>query len=111
MKKTLHRLVGIVITLYFLNILVFAQNVAFTEGKADKNLKSPARVNPATRALEMTIPLAGFPGRSGNSIPASISYSSKVWRMEADGIWRRFNPIINQYELRGSNEMTRKSLL
>lgn len=53
-----------------------------TENTADKNLKSSARINPSTLAMEFSIPLAAYPGRGGNAIPISYSYSSKVWQME-----------------------------
>jgi hypothetical protein len=56
-----------------------------TSDKADKNLKSSARINPSTLAMEFDVPLASFPGRNGNSLSSSLSYSSKVWRMDESG--------------------------
>lgn len=53
-----------------------------TENKSDKTINSLARVNPSTLAMEMDIPLFAYPGRSGNSVPVSMSYSSKIWRMD-----------------------------
>ena len=46
--------------------------------------RSNPRVNPSTLGIEMSIPLAAYPGRGpGTSI--SLSYSSKLWRMEHMG--------------------------
>jgi RHS repeat-associated protein len=61
----------------------FAQSGAKdTDASADRNLRSSARINPSTLAMELTIPLASYPGRAGNSVPVSITYSSKVWQMK-----------------------------
>jgi len=58
-----------------------------TGNKADQNLKSIARVNPSTLAMEMTLPLTAYPGRNGNNLPVGFSYSSKLWRMEPRITW------------------------
>lgn len=58
-----------------------------TSGKADQNLKSIARVNPSTLAMEMNLPLGTYPGRNGNSLPVGFSYSSKLWRMTPAVTW------------------------
>lgn len=52
-----------------------------SDNKADSNLKSTARVNPMTLAMEITMPMMSYPGRNGNSMSYGISYSSKLWRM------------------------------
>ncbi len=52
-----------------------------SDHRADGNMRSNARVNPATFAMEFSLPLSGYAGRSGNSTPVSLSYSSKVWTM------------------------------
>lgn len=49
---------------------------------ADQTLRSNGRVNPSTLGLEMSIPLASYPGRAGMNVPIGLQYSSKVWRME-----------------------------
>lgn len=54
---------------------------------ADKNLRSAAKVNPSTLALEFSIPFISYPGRSGSSVPIGINYSSKVWQMETGLQW------------------------
>jgi hypothetical protein len=51
-----------------------------TDMSPDESLKSPTRVNPSTLAMEMSIPLGVYPGRAGNSVSNSFSYSSKVWQ-------------------------------
>lgn len=58
-----------------------------TNGKADQNLKSIARVNPSTLAMEMDLTLMTYPGRNGNNLPVGFSYSSKIWRMEPAVTW------------------------
>jgi RHS repeat-associated protein len=58
-----------------------AQNVQFNKKAVDLGLRGGARVNPSTHALEIEIPLGGYPGRAGNSLPVTLSYSSKAWRL------------------------------
>jgi hypothetical protein len=62
-------------------------DVKNTDNKADKNLKSIARVNPSTLAMEMSIPLMNYPGRAGNTLPVGISYSSKLWQIRPLLTW------------------------
>jgi RHS repeat-associated protein len=54
-------------------------DVNHTAYDADKTLRSNARINPSTLAMELSIPIAPYPGRAGNSLPRSLDYSSKVW--------------------------------
>lgn len=58
-----------------------------TNNNADQNLKSIARVNPSTLAMEFSLPFMSYPGRNGNSVPVAINYSSKMWRMETGLQW------------------------
>jgi YD repeat-containing protein len=81
-KEALRRCIFIFFIILSISSIKFAQNAQSTDDKADSNLKSSARVNPITRAMELTIPLANYPGRAGNSIPIALRYSSKVWDME-----------------------------
>jgi hypothetical protein len=53
-----------------------------SDNKADSNLKSAARVNPTTLAMELGVPMMSYPGRNGNSMSFGLSYSSKLWRMD-----------------------------
>ncbi len=63
--------------------------VAFVFGQqsnndADKTLRGSGRVNPSTLAMEFDLPLGNYPGR-GINVPISLSYSSKLWRMDYTG--------------------------
>jgi RHS repeat-associated protein len=71
----------------FLSICLTAQNVKNSDNKADKNIKSVAKINPSTLAMEFSIPLMSFPGRGGNGLPVAIRYSSKLWRIQANSVW------------------------
>lgn len=64
-----------------------AQTLRNTEYNPDKTLKSNARVNPSTLALEFSVPLGAFPGRNGLSVPVSFSYTSKVWQSRRGAMW------------------------
>ena len=48
------------------------------------SLRGSGRINPSTLAMEFDLPLGSYSGR-GINIPISISYSSKLWRMESIG--------------------------
>jgi len=58
-----------------------AQVKQHTDNNADQTLRSNGRINPSSFGLEIDIPLGAYPGR-GINVPVSISYSSKVWRMD-----------------------------
>ncbi len=63
----------------------FAQEIQYAKNAPDYTLRSGLRVDPASRALSIDIPLGSYPGRGGMSMPISITYSSKVWNIEFDG--------------------------
>lgn len=67
----------------FLVLFLTSTNFLAQESKdtADKALKGSGRVNPTTLAMEIDIPLGSYPGR-GINVPISLSYSSKLWRMD-----------------------------
>ncbi|MGB7069623.1 MAG: hypothetical protein WBD22_09030, partial [Pyrinomonadaceae bacterium] len=65
-----------------------AQLVRNSDNKADQLLKSNARVNPSTLAMELSIPFGGFEGRSGHSLPVVFNYSSKVWQIHFLYSWQ-----------------------
>ncbi|MBK6751108.1 MAG: hypothetical protein IPG67_14160 [Acidobacteria bacterium] len=50
-------------------------------------MKSLARVNPSTLAMEFDLSLMNYTGRNGNSLPVGLRYSSKLWRMESGLQW------------------------
>lgn len=61
--------------------ILSAQDKQHTNNNADQTLRSNGRVNPSSFGLEMDIPLGAYPG-VGINVPVSVSYSSKVWRMD-----------------------------
>lgn len=63
-----------------------AQNMEYTQGKADQALRSDLRVDPSTLGMSIQVPIANYAGR-GVSLPISLNYSSKVWRMNLDTSW------------------------
>ena len=68
----------------------FAQEGFYSNNKADQTLRSNGRINPSTLGLEISVPLANYPGRAG-SVPISLSYSSKVWRIQYAGEGKVYN--------------------
>lgn len=84
--------------LLFAAFLVSISLVAITSGqsspqnkdgsnKTDSELKSIARVNPSTRAMEFSFPMQSYPGRNSNGLSYGLTYSSKVWRMDEWFTW------------------------
>jgi RHS repeat-associated protein len=63
-----------------LGIIALA-SVRNTDHKTDHNLRSSARINPVTQAMEFSLPLLTYPGRNGQSTPIGFNYSSKSWTM------------------------------
>jgi hypothetical protein len=93
MKKNL-LISSLLLTSSFLLILIVSPLGIFAQGAnkngADRNLRGSGRVNSSTLATEVDIPIGGYPGR-GLNLPINLSYSSKVWRMEAGAP----QPIVN----------------
>ena len=88
------KIIGGLLMLLLMVAAVFAQDTKNTDYSPDKSLKSNARVNPSTLAMELSVPIAGYPGRAGNSLPVSFDYSSKVWEVQFVSTWE------SQYGLR-----------
>lgn len=59
-----------------------------SKDKVDQTLRSNARVNPSTLAMELSIPIADLPGRGSATMPLVFNYSSKVWQIRAIGAFR-----------------------
>ncbi len=76
---TLKFSIGMILALVISSSAIFAQE---NDNTADRALKGSGRVNPSTLAMEISIPLGSYPGR-GINVPISLSYSSKVWRMDS----------------------------
>src|SRR6266498_1458386 len=55
-----------------------AQNI--TNNTPDQSLRSNFEVNPSTLGLELGLTLGNYPGR-GASMPVTLNYSSKTWRV------------------------------
>lgn len=81
-RTYLNRVLIILTVIAFLAAVCVGQNVMPSDYKADQVLKSNARVNPTSRAMEFSLPIGGYKGRGSNGLPISFSYSSKVWQME-----------------------------
>ena len=60
----------------------FAQTVQNAQNSVDFKLRSDARSDPSTLALQLQIPLGNYPGRGAAALPITLYYSSKLWRMD-----------------------------
>jgi RHS repeat-associated protein len=69
--------------IFIFTFTVHAQTVRNSDYKADRSLKSSAKINPSTYAMELSIPIGDYSGRAGTGIPVSFMYSSKVWQIYA----------------------------
>jgi hypothetical protein len=78
LSRSLSAQIGSLLILAF-TFSLSAQTVRNTDFNPDKSLKSNARVNPSTLAMELSVPIAGFPGRAGASRGLVFNYTSKVW--------------------------------
>ncbi len=58
-----------------------------TANSAEWNIKSLARVNPTTLAMEMTLPVISYPGRNSKGLSVDFRYSSNLWRQEGTHTW------------------------
>jgi hypothetical protein len=79
MKVTNPNAVVTVLIVLLCAAAAIGQDANHTKYDADKTLRSNARVNPSTLAMELSIPLPSYAGRAGNSVASSLEYSSKVW--------------------------------
>lgn len=70
-----------------LSVATSAQYVRDMNYKADQSLKSNARVNPSTLAMELSVPIGGYTGRAGNNLPIMFNYSSKIWQIKSLQSW------------------------
>jgi RHS repeat-associated protein len=96
-SSTSRRVSACVRNIFFVALVLFSwfamvssatgQNIQHTENKADQALKSGLSVDPSSLGMSITIPLGGYPGRAGLSLPINVTYSSKVWRLDYTGDW------------------------
>ncbi len=61
---------------------VYGQNVQYTQNTVNSALRSSASVDPSTLGMSLQIPLRAYLGRGEASLPISLYYSSKVWRIK-----------------------------
>lgn len=66
----------------------FAQNVQNQENTVDKSFKTDLKVDPITLGMSFNLPLGGYAGRGGTSVPVIVSNNSKVWKMEYEGYYQ-----------------------
>jgi RHS repeat-associated protein len=66
----------------FHGTVLTAQNVLYTDNKFDITHRSSFKVDPASLALQIEIPLAMHTGRAGTDFPTTLRYCSKVWKVE-----------------------------
>ncbi|MGE0884106.1 MAG: RHS repeat domain-containing protein, partial [Blastocatellales bacterium] len=59
-----------------------AQNIEHTQNTADASLRGGLQVDPSTLGMTVQIPLGEYSGRGGLNIPITLSYGSKLWRMQ-----------------------------
>ena len=57
-----------------------AQNVQYTNNKADQALRSDMRIDPSTLGMSLQIPLGAYPGR-GISLPLCVGTISMASRL------------------------------
>ena len=82
LQKTVTKILTAIAAIVLAAAVSSAQNTQTSKNKADQNLKSSARVNPSTLAMEFSLPLGNYSGRNGQSTPFAFSYSSKVWNLQ-----------------------------
>src|SRR5260221_14506982 len=61
------------------------QDIQYAQSTVDQNKRSSLTVDPSTLGMTMQIPLGGYAGRAGASLPIVLQLSSKVWHMEYVG--------------------------
>jgi hypothetical protein len=71
--------------------VLLAQNNQYTKSTPDQTMRGDARIDPASHALSIQIPLAAYPGRAGLSLPISITYSPKFRHLELDGDFQPYD--------------------
>ncbi len=83
----LHSFVSVLVLLVTLSVAAFAQTLRYTENSIDQTMRSNLNVDPSTLNMSFSVTLGGYPGR-GVSLPVTMNYSSKVWRMRYNGTFQ-----------------------
>src|SRR5215510_6415462 len=66
--------------LIFLAAVSLAQTINYTQGNIDQSLRSDLNVDPSTLGMSFSLTLGNYAGR-GPSLPVTINYGSKLWRI------------------------------
>jgi RHS repeat-associated protein len=66
------------------------QNIKHTQNNLDSAKRSDFTVDPTTLGLGFQLTITNYPGRAGMSLPVTLSYSSKLWRMNARDTYNSF---------------------
>lgn len=82
-------------SLLCLLILLLLTNITSGQG-VDQNARGSGQVNPVTRGMELSIPLANYQGRKLN-LPVALSYTSKLWQLETFGNYPTNTPRCNRF--------------
>ena len=72
-------------------VLLAQGNNQYTKTSPDQLLRGDARIDPATHALSIQIPLGVYAGRAGVNLPVSITYSSRFRHLEFDGDFQPYS--------------------
>src|SRR5712692_6330651 len=59
-----------------------AQNIQNPQSAVDNLMRSSLRVDEASGAMQMQVPLGDYRGRGGASLPVTLHYSSRVWNIK-----------------------------
>lgn len=87
-KLPISSLIVVILILILQSVGAAQQNSRINDYKPDQVLKSNARVNPLSLAMELSIPIGGYQGRAGNGLPITFDYSSKVWQVDFLSTWQ-----------------------
>jgi len=77
--------IALLITLFWIFMwptAAFGQNVQYTQNTVNSALRSNASIDPSTLGMSLQVPLRAYIGRGEASLPISLYYSSKVWRIK-----------------------------
>jgi hypothetical protein len=90
----------------FVSVFTNAQStMSYTTNKADSNLRGSLEVDPSTLGMSFNLPMGGYGGR-GATLPISLTYSSKIWRLNHHSGFTGYNYYIDQIEAKYSEQAT-----
>ena len=65
----------------FASVFTNAQSTNYTKSTVDSNTRGSLEVDPSTLGMSFNMPMGGYGGR-GATLPISLTYSSKIWRIQ-----------------------------